>query len=179
MKKIFIFCLILIALFISLGLFSNFGNSSKTNADFLRIHIRANSNDDIDQEVKYKIKDEFIDYLTPKIAFCTSKNDVVMLLNKEKDNLKNMADLVLKDSGFDYVSNIKLKSEMFPTRTYDGYTLQSGIYDAVIVELGKAEGNNWWCVIYPPLCFTNYSNTSSLGVVYKSKILEIIKQFFS
>mgnify|MGYP002521854701 CR=1 FL=1 len=84
-----------------------------------------------------------------------------------------------KQAGLNYKSNIKIDREVFPTRTYEGYTLESGIYDAIIVELGSAKGNNWWCVIYPPLCFTNYSSANNQSVVYKSKIWGIIKQFFS
>lgn len=152
---------------------------SNNNADYLRIHIRANSNSEIDQEVKYKIKDEFVSYLTPKIALCTSKHDVVNLINIEHNKLVNLADTVLKDNGFNYTSNILIRSEMFPTRNYEGYTLESGVYDALIVELGEAQGNNWWCVIYPPLCFTNYSSNNLSSVVYKSKIWEIIKKFFN
>lgn len=183
MKKIFVACIIIV---ISLSIFgiifssqNQIGTNKLTNADYLRIHIRANSNDEVDQNIKYQIKEKYIEFLTPKIAFCSSKQDVVNLVDAEKTNLENLANSVLKENGFEYQSKVSIKSEMFPTRTYEDYTLQSGVYDALIVELGKAEGNNWWCVIYPPLCFTNYQTTNFSSVVYKSKIWEIIKQFFS
>ncbi len=155
------------------------GQKSPSNADYLRIHIRANSNSDVDQSIKYKIKDEFVQYLTPKIALCKTKADVVNVICNQTTNLQNLADGTLKQAGLNYKSNIKIDREVFPTRTYEGYTLESGIYDAIIVELGSAKGNNWWCVIYPPLCFTNYSSANNQSVVYKSKIWGIIKQFFS
>ena len=179
MKKIFIFTIILVVLLSILGLCLPYKtNQVKSNADYLRIHIRANSNSEIDQEVKYLIKDEFVNYLTPKIAFCKSKQDVVNVVEQEYENLKNLADDVLLKNNFNYTSNVTIKTEMFPTRSYEGYTLNSGVYDALIVELGEAQGNNWWCVIYPPLCFTNYSSSNFTSVVYKSKIWEIIKKFF-
>ena len=178
MKKILVISLFLIVCFSVIGICFNVQKSTDTN-DYLRIHIRANSNSQTDQEVKYKIKEKFIEYLTPKVAFCNTKNDVVVLLQTEKLNLENLANDVLSQNGFDYTSNVKITSELFPTRTYEGYTLESGIYDAVVVELGSAQGNNWWCVIYPPLCFTEYSSQSSLSYVYKSKIWEIIKSFFN
>lgn len=177
--------LVIVLVFIVIGLivcgfvFSGGSKNQLENADYLRIHIRANSNSEVDQKVKYKIKDAYIDFLTPKIAECKTKTDVENVIVSEKKNLEYLADEILQNNGFDYKSNVKINAEMFPTRSYDGYTLESGVYDAVIVELGSAEGNNWWCVIYPPLCFTNYSSTNSNSVVYKSKILEIIKQFFS
>jgi len=180
MKKILFGLISVIICFIIIGLCLNIPATSKNqNANFLRIHIRANSNDNKDQEIKYKVKDEFVKYLTPKIALCNSKSDVVELIGAESGNLVELANHILKEAGFDYRVNISIKSEMFPTRAYDDYVLESGIYDAMIVELGEAQGNNWWCVIYPPLCFTNYQSNNYVGVVYKSKILEIIKKFFS
>ena len=178
MKKIFLtLILIVLALFVCGFVFKN-NDAELTNADYLRIHIRANSNSDVDQKIKYEIKDSIVEYLTPKVADCLSKSDVVFMINREIKNLENVANKVLNDKNFDYTAKIKINSEMFPTRTYEGWTLESGIYDALIVELGTAEGNNWWCVIYPPLCFTNYTGKNATSIVYKSKILEIIKKFF-
>lgn len=178
MKKLFVFTLLLIVAICAVGI----AFTSKTDVqtkDYLRIHIRANSNSDVDQEVKYKIKDEYVNFLTPKIANCKSKDDVVEVIVENDDELVAIANDVLAKNGFDYTASIKIAREEFPTRTYEGYTLNSGVYDALIVELGEAKGNNWWCVIYPPLCFTDYSSNSFEAVVYKSKIWEIIKQFFN
>lgn len=180
MRKLFIvlICFVIGLTFVGIFCFGKEKNNTKSNVDYLRIHIRANSNSDVDQKVKYAIKDAYIEYLTPKIADCKTKQQVVGLIESEKQNLEKLADGILKVNNFDYVSSVKICSEMFPARTYENYTLDSGIYDAVIVELGRAQGNNWWCVIYPPLCFTNYSSNFQ-SIVYKSKIWEIIKQFFS
>lgn len=179
MKKILIFCLFVIVVISTLGVVSTLSNNSGlSNSDFLRIHIRANSNNMLDQNVKYKIKDNIVEYLTPKLAICDTKQKVVDMILQERTNLENSTNLLLKNNGFDYKSNIKINQEAFPTRTYEGFTLESGVYDAIIVELGSACGDNWWCVIYPPLCFVNSSNTSN-NVVYKSKIWEIINQFFN
>ena len=71
-----------------------------------------------------------------------------------------------------YGANVKFCQEEFPTRSYDGVVLESGIYDSLIVELGSAEGDNWWCVVYPPLCFVS---NNSQDILYKSRILEILK----
>lgn len=179
MKKTTIICVALLLILIVMGLaFSAQPQQQLQNADYLRIHIRANSNDVDDQNIKYTIKDAMVEFLAPKLAFCASKQQVVELINNNTQQLENLANCTLKAHGFDYVAKIKIDSEMFPTRTYEGYTLQSGVYDAIIVELGSAAGNNWWCVMYPPLCFVNYSAENSQNIVYKSKIWEIIKQFF-
>ena len=79
----------------------------------------------------------------------------------------------LAEAGFSYRATVSLTKEKFPTRVYDGYTLPAGEYRALIVYLGEGVGDNWWCVVYPPLCFSSLST----GVVYKSKIAEIIQKW--
>ena len=147
------------------------------NTEYLRIHIRANSNLEVDQLVKYKIKDAIVEVLTPHVATCNSFKDVKVMLEGNLSLVDSVANSILKQNNLTYFAKSKLATEEFPTRTYNQFTLHQGIYDALIVELGKAEGDNWWCVIYPPLCFT--STTSGSNVVYKSRILEMIKNFFS
>ena len=86
-----------------------------------------------------------------------------------------IAEKVLLENGFSYGASAKLIKEEFPTRVYEGATLLAGVYDAFILELGSGEGDNWWCVVYPPLCFAG----GEQNIVYKSKILEIIRSFFA
>jgi stage II sporulation protein R len=68
-------------------------------------------------------------------------------------------------------------NEKFPTRSYDGFVLEGGFYDALIIKLGAGEGDNWWCVVYPPLCFLEAEYTDGQGIKYKSKIFEIIENW--
>lgn len=149
------------------------GFQKQTDYEYLRIHIRANSNLCIDQDVKYQIKDKLVTFLTPYLCECNDKESAVKTVNNNLENLEKIADQTLKQNGFDYTSKAKISKEYFPTRVYDGLVLESGNYDALVVELGKAQGDNWWCVVYPPLCFVS----TSTKYVYKSKLLEIIKDF--
>ena len=144
---------------------------------FLRIHIRANSNQNVDQQVKYKVKDELVKYLTPILAEANSKSDAMNLVKENLENLSNVASLVLFQEGYNYTANAKLTSEYFPTRCYDDVVLESGEYDSLIINLGSGSGNNWWCVVYPPLCFVA-TDDSSEGITYRSKIFDIIRNFF-
>ncbi len=137
--------------------------------DYLRIHIRANSNSQIDQSVKYKVKDSIVDYLTPWLCGVKTKQQAIEVVNKEKVNMQNIGKKVLKENGFNYSVNVKIANEYFPTRTYNNTTLESGYYDAVIVELGDAVGDNWWCVMYPPLCFVG-ENTNENKITFKSRL---------
>ena len=171
MKKIgVILSIIIIALMVVFGT-----TYKEVNKEYLRIHIRANSNAEIDQLVKYKIKDEIVVTITPYIADCNNFEEVKLVLKENLTLIDSIANSVLVKNGFNYTAKSKLCNEEFPTRTYNGYTLESGFYDALIVELGLAQGDNWWCVVYPPLCFTNACNGSN--VVYKSMILELIRNF--
>ena len=177
MKKIVAILVCILSLVMVLGVTTKNGQVQISDTEnLLRIHIRANSNTKIDQNIKYEIKDKFVDYLTPLVCDCESKQDAIKVIKKNKNNLKKIADDILSKNNFEYESNIKVTKEFFPTRQYENYTVTSGVYDSIIVELGDASGNNWWCVIYPPLCFTNFTN--SQNVVYKSKIMEIINKYF-
>ena len=149
--------------------------SENENSEILRIHIRANSNSQIDQDVKYKVKNQLVDYMIPLLKDIESKQDVEDVIVNNKKKIENFIDSILLDNGFNYTSNLKITNEEFPTRVYNGTTFESGFYDALIVELGQAKGDNWWCVIYPPICFTNF-NKNGNKVVYKSKIMEIINK---
>ena len=147
---------------------------SQTHAEYLRIHIRANSNADIDQSVKYAVKGAVVEYLTPYIAECRTKSQAEEMLKGVLIQVEKVADRVLQSAGFTYSSNAEIRREEFPTRVYGELQLEKGFYDALIIELGDGAGDNWWCVVYPPLCFTGEGQ----NYVYRSKIKEIIDEFY-
>ena len=96
------------------------------------------------------------------------------VLNRLK-NIEEVANEVLKENGFSYGSKANVERETFPTRVYGEYVLPAGEYSALILRLGSGEGDNWWCVVYPPLCFTG----DRVSYVYRSKIKDVIDEFFS
>ncbi len=169
-------CIILISFLIIIlsfiGVYLPKGLSEQT--EYLRIHVRANSNLEVDQSVKYLVKDKVVLYLTPFIAHCDTKLKAQKMLEENLKNIESVANEVLKNNGHKYVAKASVKNEEFPTRVYENLTLEKGFYDALILELGEAKGDNWWCVVYPPLCFTG----KGVNYVYKSKIVEIINDFF-
>ena len=150
---------------------------TKSNADFLRIHIRADSNDTADQNVKYEVKSAVVDFLTPYLTNATTKQKAMSIVQSHLRDIEAVCDKVLAQNGFTYKSHAKLKEEQFPDRTYGDVTLAAGVYDALIIELGSGSGNNWWCVVYPPLCFVGGESNGTSQIVYKSKLQEIINQW--
>ncbi len=163
---------LLISIILVLAVCGRAKENENVHTEYLRIHIRANSNEAVDQNIKYLIKDKVVEYLTPIIASCDSKDEVISSINNNIDGINRLIDSFLQKNGFNYKSNTAIKQEYFPTRCYGDLALEAGVYDAVIVNLGSGKGDNWWCVVFPPLCFTDSKN-----VKYKSAILEIINNF--
>ena len=126
MRKIFIVVLIVV-IGLSFVLFST--NKTDANEEYLRIHIRANSNLDIDQNVKYKIKDKVVEYLIPVLCECETKEQAEKALKQNFDGIENVANEILRQNGFSYSSHAKLCNEYFPTRSYQDLTLDEGFYD--------------------------------------------------
>lgn len=154
------------------------GAKEKTlsNEDYLRIHIRANSNDAEDQRVKYLVRDAVVEYLIPVVSSVTSKEELESVLTANMRSIERVANAVLKDNGKAYTSKGKINNEYFPTRVYGETVFESDYYDALILELGTGKGDNWWCVVYPPLCFVNSKQIDTTHIRYKSKIVELIKK---
>lgn len=171
MKKYIILSLALIAVVVGLI----FASSTQQQPQYLRIHIRANSNSNIDQNVKYQVKEAVVDAISPKLQGIANFDEACEIMNENLQLMQNQADMVLKKNGFDYTSTIRLAREEFPTREYQGLTLESGVYDALIIELGSGTGDNWWCVVFPPLCFAGAVDDE--GVEYKSFVVEKYKKF--
>ena len=180
MKRMIVVGLSMIVfVFFLITVFYNENVKEDANAAYLRVHIRANSNSSEDQDVKYKVKAAVVDYLTLKIANGSTFNDAYEILNSNLENIEAVADNVLRDNGFNYKTEALLKDEYFPTRSYGEYTLENGYYDALIVNLGSGKGDNWWCVVYPPLCFIGSEGSVTKNIKYKSKLVEIVKNFFN
>ncbi|MDE7349417.1 MAG: stage II sporulation protein R, partial [Clostridia bacterium] len=82
-----------------------------------------------------------------------TKAEAMEILQNNIVAMKSVADATLAQNGYGYLSRVSLRKEEFPARTYGDLTLDRGVYDALIIELGSGEGDNWWCVVFPPLCF--------------------------
>lgn len=174
MKKLVVVMLLVASIAGIALMFAGNGGNTTENAAYLRVHIRANSNSEEDQAVKYLVRDQVVAYLTPTVADCESKQEAMEKIQGKLSEISAVADGVLRSKGYFYGAKASLRKEEFPTRVYDTVTLEAGVYDALILELGTGSGDNWWCVVYPPLCFAGGNG----NVVYKSKIAEIIRNFF-
>lgn len=170
MKKNAIILLIMIFMFLFFGCVQ----SVSPDEGYLRIHIRANSNYPCDQEVKLVVRDSLVKYLSPLLSEAQNKEDAEKIVISHIPVIEKATDELLYSCGYFYGCEVKVDTEYFGKRRYENVVLEEGYYRAVIVNLGTGKGNNWWCVAFPPLCFTydDYENVN-----YKSILLEVVKKY--
>lgn len=132
--------------------------SKDLSNNILRLHVIANSDTLEDQTLKYKVRDNIINYMNSISENITSKEEAIKLINENKENFIQIAKQTIINNGFDYDININLGNCYFPTKNYGDITLPSGNYDAIKIEIGESKGQNWWCVMFPPLCFVDVTS---------------------
>lgn len=163
-KKLNFIFILTILVFIYIALLSfNYSKaiSSNLSDSVFRLHIIANSDSSSDQELKLKVRDKIIEYMNTLTSNSSDKKDVISIVNNHLDSFKEIALNTIKENGYNYDVNIEIGNFNFPTKTYGDISFPAGNYDALKIEIGDAIGQNWWCVLFPPLCFVN----SSTGVV--------------
>lgn len=170
MKRFFMWTIIAIVLTFSISMVGCTGETPS----IVRIHIRANSNSVDDQAIKLVVRDNVINFIREKIAHCDTSKEVLSALESNLKGIEDIADGVLMENGYNYLSSASIDYEYFPSRDYDGITFPADYYNALILRLGTGTGDNWWCVAYPPLCFVGENSTSE-KVEYRSKILDWLK----
>lgn len=119
----------------------------------IRFHVIANSDNEKDQSIKLIIKDKIINYIYPFLQESKSLENSRQILNDQKSNILDIATEVLSEYGYDYGAKIEFSKENIPEKSYGNVILPQGEYEAFRVILGNGEGKNWWCVMFPPMCF--------------------------
>ncbi len=180
-----------------------FSYASSVSADIsdsvFRLHIIANSDSEEDQNLKLIVRDSILDYMKEIASDVSSKEEAIAVINDNLDAFYNIAINTIHDNGYDYDVKLSVGEFDFPTKVYGDISLPAGIYDALRIEIGAAEGQNWWCVMFPTLCFVDVSSGSldeeskdvlesnltdeefslvsddSLGVKFKFKIVEFFE----
>lgn len=139
-----------------------------------RLHVIANSNSDEDQNLKYIVRDKVIEYMSSISQNASSKEEVIKIAKANLDKIQAIASQTIRENGYTYSVNVEVGNFSFPSKRYGDITLPPGYYDALRIKIGEAEGQNWWCVMFPPLCFVDVTS----GVV-PDESKEIMKQNLS
>lgn len=132
--------------------------STDISDSVFRLHVIANSDSDEDQNLKYKVRDNLLYYMNNICKDCRSKEEAINIVSEHQEEFKQVALETIKNEGYSYDIKIEIGNFEFPTKQYGDISLPAGFYDALKVEIGKAEGRNWWCVMFPSLCFVNISS---------------------
>lgn len=132
--------------------------STDISNSVFRLHVLANSNSDADQALKYKVRDNLLKYMNGFCSNCTSKDEAIKIVTEHQDEFKQVALDTIYNEGYSYDVKINIGNFEFPTKQYGDISLPAGYYDALRVEIGEAKGRNWWCVMFPSLCFIDVSS---------------------
>ena len=127
----------------------------------IRFHVKANSDTQVDQALKLKVKDAVVNYIYKETGDFASSEETSLFITQNNDKIKNIAQKVIDENGFPYTVKSRFGTDDFPTKTYGDIIYPAGEYTSYTLYIGNGEGHNWWCVLYPPLCFVD----TSTGVV--------------
>lgn len=157
--KRFILIILLLLIYCIICAFSyvNAVSNNIQNSVF-RLHVIANSDSDEDQNLKYLVRDNVLKYINTISDSSSSKEDVITLANKNINKIQKIAQNTIYENGYNYSVKLSIGNFAFPTKSYGDITFPAGFYDALKIEIGKAEGQNWWCVMFPPLCFVDVTS---------------------
>ena len=158
-RKNIIFLVLIFTLFLSLSAISYAKSvSTDISKNVFRLHVLANSNSEEDQNLKYKVRDSLINYMNSICINVQTKDEAINIARNHIEDFRKIALDVIKENGYNYNVEIEIGNFDFPTKQYGDIYLPAGLYDALRVKIGKAEGQNWWCVMFPPLCFVDVTS---------------------
>ena len=170
-KKFFIIFLFILSFLLYTSFYSI--NIQKNISDkVIRLHVIANSNSAIDQSIKLKVRDEIVKNISPLLSNCSNIDESRAVLDNNLYKIEQIANTTLKKYCNDKAT-ASISNSNFPTKTYDNFSFPAGNYEALKVVIGEGKGENWWCVMFPPLCFTNSS------VEFSDDAIETLKQNLS
>lgn len=130
----------------------------------IRLRILANSDSDADQKLKYIVRDKVNEEISKWVANVDQIEEARGIIETNIDKVEMIVKSVLKDEGSDQSVNVEYNSNItFPMKVYDNYVYPPGEYEAVLITLGEGMGANWWCVLFPPLCFLDFSNGATIA----------------
>ncbi len=157
--KMVIILTILFFIYVSLCAISYaYDISEDISSSVFRLHVIANSDSEADQNLKYIVRDNLLNYMNNICANCSSKEEAITIAKAHIDDFKQIALNTIHSEGYNYNVTINIGNFEFPTKYYGDISLPAGYYDALKVEIGNAKGQNWWCVMFPPLCFTDITS---------------------
>lgn len=151
---------------------------AKINDKVIRLHVIANSDTLYDQQLKYKVRNKIISKFNNEFDNISSKDESEYIIIEKINDIRVEAESIIKEEGYDYDVNVYYGNYKFPRKLYEDIVLPEGYYDAVRIEIGVASGNNWWCVMFPPLCFVDFGKDKKTEPIFdietEKKLQEVL-----
>lgn len=178
MKKIiFVMCIFIIVSFMT-----NIKKVSSQDVtipkEAIRLRILANSNNEIDQNIKMKLSIELQKEITVLLKDTSNVEEARLKLKNNMDILNKKTKEILKQENYNKEFTITFGNVFFPEKKYNDVIYEKGYYESLLVTLGNGKGNNWWCVLFPPLCLMEANETETGKVEYKFFVQELIDKYF-
>jgi stage II sporulation protein R len=152
MWKIFKLTVVILLVIGTINTYSLYRDKQTLNDEVIRLHVVADSDNPVAQELKLKVRDKILCLLDNIKSGAASKDEAMAMLKDQLSALQEAANEVLQQNGENCEAVVTLRKEAFPRREYDTFSLPAGVYDSLRITIGKGEGKNWWCVVFPDLC---------------------------
>lgn len=144
--------------------------------EIIRFHIRANSDKEEDQELKLKIRDEILKKMGDKFKDTATLDESREIIISSMEEMKEITEGVIAKEGEDYSVDVTLGQDNFPTRKYGNLVFPAGDYETLLITLGEGSGQNWWCVMFPPLCFVDITHSVAYNLEKKLEEPEEVEE---
>ncbi len=177
-RRIFLFApIFIVSLIVICSITPTVAMSESISDKVFRLHILANSDSKEDQELKLKVRDALLELSEGLFEDCNSVDDAIDISNANKNVLQREAEKIIKSYGYDYNVKIEICKQYFNTRDYGDFTLPAGIYNSLRVIIGKGNGHNWWCVMFPSVCLSGCTDDFDGVLTQEEKNLIINKKY--
>ena len=177
--SILVLSLIVVMSIMSISISGEVKKISAASEDYknklIRFHVIANSDSDEDQNLKLKVRDAVIDYLQPKLELSSSIEESETIIKSEYKELENISKNIVLENGYKNDISVGIDYSTFPTKQYSNVVLPAGEYKALRIIIGEGKGKNWWCVMFPPLCFVD-EQSSIIDTETDKKLREILTE---
>ncbi len=158
------------------SVFSFAQTSSQIRSEVLRLHVIANSDSAVDQNLKIAVRDAVLRESEELFDGSITVENAVEIITPEIENLTETARKVIDEYGFNYNVEVSIDEEYFETRTYETITLPAGKYLSLIIRIGEGDGKNWWCVMFPPMCISAADEENALKTVLNHNEIQLVKK---
>lgn len=174
MKKIMIVLSVIVVIFVS----RNITDDLIIPDEAIRVRVVANSNSSSDQIIKQIVRNGIEVQITDLLQEADNIDTARNLLKSNLEDINKTVETILEKNNYDFNYKVDFGYNHFPEKKYKGVVYQEGYYESIVITLGNGQGDNWWCVLFPPLCLMEASSDNIEEVEYKSFIMELIDKYF-